>query len=152
MKTKFEETVASEIPKTRPEGEPGLPWKVTDEEMGRVEAVDAAYKEVVTGAPPLHARAIFVILLVVSIFVVVLNTVISIAIDNSEMQLAALRKVQQVSTLKGQLQKSASEKAAVSDNASKLEKKVGDLNAQKELYTAVIETLTKKTDEPQPKE
>ena len=152
MKTKFEETVASEIPKTRPEGEPGLPWKVTDEEMDKVGAVDEEYKEVVTGAPPLHARAIFVILLVVSIFVVVMNTVISTAIDNSEMQLAALRKAQQVSTLKGQLQKSASEKAVVSDNASKLEKKVSDLNAQKELYTAVIETLTKKTDEPQPKE
>ena len=152
MKTKFEETVASEIPKTRPEGEPGLPWKVTDEEMDKVGAVDEEYKEVVTGAPPLHARAIFVILLVVSIFVVVMNTVIGIAIDNSEMQLAALRKAQQVSTLKGQLQKSASEKAVVSDNASKLEKKVSDLNAQKELYTAVIETLTKKTDEPQPKE
>ena len=152
MKTKFEETVASEIPKTRPGGEPELPWKVTDEEMSKVAAVDEEYKEVVTGAPPLHARAIFVILLVVSIFVVVLNTVISIAIDNSEMQLTALRKGQQVSTLKGQLQKSASEKAAVSDNASRLEKKVSDLNAQKELYTAVIETLTKKTDEPQPKE
>lgn len=152
MKTKFEENVASEIPKTRPEGEPGLPWKVTEEEMNKVGAADDDYKEVVTGAPPLHARAIFVILLVVSIFVVVLNTVITIAIDNSEMQLAALRKAQQVSTLKGQLQKSASEKAAVSDNASKLEKKVSDLNAQKELYTAVIETLTKKTDEPQPKE
>lgn len=152
MKTKFEETVASEIPKTRPEGEPELPWKVTDEEMSKVEAVDEEYKEVVTGAPPLHARAIFVILLFVSIFVVVMNTVIGIAIDNSEMQLAAFRKAQQVSTLKGQLQKSASEKTAVSDNASRLEKKVSDLNAQKELYTAVIETLTKKTDEPQPKE
>jgi hypothetical protein len=129
MKTKFEENVAAEIPKTRPEGEPGLPWKVTEEELKLVEGVDAEYKEVVSGSPPLHARAIFVILLVVSIFVVVMNTVINIAIDNSEMQLAALQKGQQVSTLKGQLQQSASEKAALNDSASRLEKKVSDLNA-----------------------
>ena len=152
MKTKFEENVASEIPKTRAAGEPELPWKVTDEDLTAVGTVDEDYKAAVAGAPPLQARAIFIILLVVSIFVVVLNMVINIAIDNSEMQLLALKKERQVSTMKGKLQKTEGEKAALNGNAVVLEKKVSDLNAQKELYTAVIETLTKKTDEPQPKE
>ena len=152
MKTKFEENVASQIPKTRAAGEPELPWKVTDEDMTAVETADEDYKAAMTGTPPLQARAIFVILLVVSIFVVVLNTVINIAIDNSDMQLLTLKKERQVSTLKGKLQKTEGEKATMSGNAVVLEKKVSDLNAQKELYTAVIETLTKKTDEPQIKE
>ncbi|MCM8760671.1 MAG: hypothetical protein NC938_07225 [Candidatus Omnitrophica bacterium] len=150
MKTRFDENVAAEIPKTRSPQEPELPWKVTEEEISKVEGVDEDYKVAISGTPPLHARAIFIVLLVVSIFIAVLNSVISTAIENSEIQLEAIKKERQVSSLKDKLQRIQTEKAILSDNAAKLEKKVNDLNAQKELYASVIETLTKKTDDIQP--
>jgi len=152
MKTKFEENVASEIPKTRSAGEPELPWKVTEEEMDMVAASREQRQEAVAGTPPLQVRAIFVILLVVSIFVAILNTVMNVAIDNSEIQLKAMKNERAVVSLKVELQKTEGEKTALSDAAAKLEKKVSDLSEQKELYTSVIETLTKKTDDTQIKE
>ncbi|MEI6863556.1 MAG: hypothetical protein WCK38_04055, partial [Candidatus Omnitrophota bacterium] len=42
------------------------------------------------------------------------------------------------------LDKVAAEKTALENSASQLEKRVGDLSAQKELFTAVLESLTKK--------
>lgn len=149
MKTKFDNNVAHDIPKTKPISEPSLPWKLSDEEISTIEATDEEYKAAVTAAPPLHVRAIFMVLLVVSIFVAILNSVVNIAIDNSEMQLGISRKERQVVAFKGALDKASGEKVALNENAVKLERRVSDLNAQKELYTAVIETLTKKTDEPQ---
>ena len=138
MTTKFDDNVAREMPKTKDSAEPGLPWKLSSEEIDRIEATDQAHKTTITNAPPLHVRAIFVVLLVVAIFVTILNSVVNMAIDNSDMQVGMAK-----------LEKVAREKTALSENAAKLEKRVNDLSAQKELYTAVIETLTKKTDEPQ---
>ena len=45
------------------------------------------------------------------------------------------------------LDKADAEKTALEHNASQLEKRVNDLSAQKELFTAVLESLTKKGDE-----
>lgn len=147
MKTKFDDSVAQDIPITKNSAEPGLPWKLSEAEMTRIEGADEEYNAAITAASPLHARAIFVVLLVVAIFTAILNSIINAVIDNSELQMNVSRKEGQVSSIKAALEKAASEKAALSDNTVKLEKRINDLNAQKELYTAVIETLTKKTDD-----
>lgn len=147
MKTKFDENVAAEIPKTRSGQEPELPWKVTDEEIGKAEAADEEYKEAVDGTPPLHARAIFIILLVISIFIAIVNAVLNIAIENSEIQLEAIRKERRVESLQQELARTESAKTTLSENAAQLERKVSELSEQKELYTSVIETLTKRPDD-----
>ena len=147
MKTKFEENVAAEIPKTRDGQEPGLPWQVTDEDMSKAEAGDGEYREAVTGTPPLHVRAVFIILLVISIFVAIVNTVVNIAIENSEIHLKAIREERRAASLREELEKTEGAKIALSENAAELERKVGELSQQKELYTSVIETLTKRPDD-----
>lgn len=150
MKTKFDDNVAQDIPKTKEFSEPQLPWKLSSEEMSRLEASGEELEKLAANVvPPLQVRAIFIILLVAAIFVTILNSIINIAIDNSEMQIGISKKERQVAAVTTALDKAAGEKAALSENALKLEKRVNDLSAQKELYTAVIETLTKKTDEPQ---
>lgn len=146
MKNKFDENVATDIPVTKNSVEPELPWKLSDSEIERIEASDANLKSTVT-APPLQVRAVFMVLLVVTIFFVVLNGILNVIIDNSEMQIDMMKKERQVSSMQTRLEKTSTEKAALSEEAVKLEKRVNDLNAQKELYTAVIETLTKKTDD-----
>ena len=149
MKTKFDDNVAQDIPITKDSAEPELPWKLSEAEITRIESTDEEYKSAITASPPLHVRAVFVVLLVVTIFVTILNGIINVTIDNSEMQIDMLRKERQASSVKAALEKVALEKAVLSDNAVKLERRINDLSAQKELYTAVIETLTKKTDDSQ---
>ena len=45
------------------------------------------------------------------------------------------------------LVRAVAEKDAVNKNASQLEKKISDLNAQKQLFASIIESLTKKGEE-----
>lgn len=149
MKTKFDDNVAQDIPTTKDSAEPELPWKLSEAEITRIEATDEEYKSAITAAPPLHARGIFVALLVVVIFVAILNGIVNVVIDNSEMQIDMLRREKQASFVRAALEKAALEKTVLSDNAVKLERRINDLSSQKELYTAVIETLTKKTDDAQ---
>ncbi len=146
MKTKFDDNVAQNIPITKNSAEPELPWKLSDSEINSIEANDENYKTAIT-APPLQVRAIFIVLLVAAIFAVILNSIAGVAIDNAEMQSNILNKEKQVTSIQAALEKTALEKEALNDTAVKLEKRVNDLNAQKELYSAVIETLTKKTDD-----
>lgn len=148
MKTKFDDNVAQNIPVTKNSAEPELPWKLSESEISRIEAGDEEHKSAIT-APPLQVRAIFVVLLVLAIFVVILNSVVNAVIDNNEMRLNMSKKEKEVASIQTALANTATENAALSDTAAKLEKRVNDLNAQKELYTAVIETLTKKTDDTQ---
>lgn len=148
MKTKFDDNVAQNIPVTKNSAEPELPWKLSESEITRIEATDEEHKGAIT-APPLHVRAIFVVLLMLAIFVVVLNSMVNVVIDNTEMQLNMSEKAKQVASIQAALANAASEKAVLSDTTVKLEKRVNDLNAQKELYAAVIETLIKKTDDTQ---
>ena len=147
MKSKFEDNVASEIPKTRSSTEPDLPWKVSSDEIEALAPKDDEYRAAMTGTPPLKVRAIFLILLVVTIFIATWTILTDIAIENGKMQGDIMMKEKAASALKSDLEKSANEKAVLSENAAKLEKRVSDLSEQKEVYTAVIETLTKKTDE-----
>ncbi len=146
MKTKFDENVAHDIPVTKNSSEPELPWKLSESELTKLEAAEEGLKDAVS-APPLHVRAIFVVLLVATIFVVILNNMVNMAIDNNRMQIDISKKEKQVSTVQTQLATVKNEKEALTDNASKMEKRINDLSAQKELYSAVIETLTKKTDD-----
>jgi len=148
MKTKFDDNVAQNIPVTKNSVEPELPWKLSESEITRIEATDEEHKDAIT-APPLHVRAIFVVLLVLAIFIVILCSKVNVVSDNTEMRIDMSKKEKQVASIQTALANVASEKAALSDTAAKLEKRVNDLNAQKELYTAVIETLTKKTDDTQ---
>ncbi len=146
MKTKFDDNVAQNMPITKNSSEPELPWKLSESEINSIEANDENYKTAIT-APPLQVRAVFVVLLVVAIFAVILNSIAGVAIDNAEMQSNISIKEKQVSSIQAALEKAALEKAVLNDTTIKLEKRVNDLSAQKELYSAVIETLTKKTDD-----
>ena len=146
MKTKFDDNVAQNIPITKNSAEPDLPWKLSDSEINSIEANDENYKAAIT-APPLQVRAVFMVLLVLAIFAVILNSIAGVVMDNTEMQSDILNKEKQVSSITAALEKTSLEKAALNDTAAKLEKRVNDLNTQKELYSAVIETLTKKTDD-----
>ena len=146
MKTKFDDNVAQNIPITKNSAEPELPWKLSDSEINSIEANDENYKATIT-APPLQVRAVFMVLLVVAIFAVILNSIAGVVMDNTEMQSDILNKEKQVSSIQAALEKTSLEKAALNDAAAKLETRVNDLNTQKELYSAVIETLTKKTDD-----
>lgn len=146
MKTKFDENVAHDIPVTKNSSEPELPWKLSESELTKIDAAGEDYKVAVT-APPLHVRAIFVALLVAAIFVVILNNMVNMAIDNNDMQIDISKKDRQVSLAQTQLAAVKGEKDALADNSAKMEKRINDLNSQKELYSAVIETLTKKTDD-----
>lgn len=149
MKTKFDENVASKIPETRDSQEPELPWKITDEEMSKAESQTEEYRAAVTQAPPLQIRGTLLAIMVVTIFFVIANTVINIYLKNAIMQENVLKQTKKVSVLKTDLEKVAAEKVALSENTSRLEKRISDLSAQKELFTAVIETLTKKADDTQ---
>ncbi|MBU0605043.1 MAG: hypothetical protein KKH77_02005 [Candidatus Omnitrophica bacterium] len=146
IKTKFDDNVAQNIPITKNSAEPELPWKLSDSEINSIEANDENYKATIT-APPLQVRAVFMVFLVVAIFAVILNSIVGVVMDNTEMQSDILNKEKQVSSIQAALEKTSLEKAALNDTAAKLEKRVNDLNTQKELYSAVIETLTKKTDD-----
>lgn len=145
MKRKFETNVAEEMPKTRAR-EPELPWRLKREDFEQIGLEEREYASSI-GAPPLRTRAIFLILLVLAIFTAIFYMVINTMIENGNIRRGVLRKEQEVSSLRADLSKVTGEKKALSETSAQLEKKVGDLAAQKELFTSVIETLTKKGDE-----
>lgn len=147
MKTKFEDNVASKEPKASTSTEPELPWKVTDEDTVPVDAREADYRETITGVPPLKASAVLIVLLILAIFAFIANTITNVAIEKYEAESAAIQRQEAVSALEANLKRTALEKNALGKSASELERKVGELSAQKELFTAVIETLSKKADE-----
>jgi septal ring factor EnvC (AmiA/AmiB activator) len=146
MKTKFETNVASQLPKTKTH-EPGLPWKVTNEDLEHVVAKEDDYKAAVTGTPPLKTRAIFLVLLIVAVFAATLYFVSLIAIENEKARENLQRKETAVVSLQASLEKVKNEKDMLNGNLAQLEKRVNELNAQKEIFTTVIESLTKRGEE-----
>ena len=149
MKTKFESNVASELPKTKASQEPGLPWKVDSSELEKMASVKNAYKATLTGEPPLKTRAIFLIMLVIAVFGATLYYISVIALENENTRESIQKKEVAISAMKTDVEKIRNEKTALSENVAQLDRKVRDLNAQKELFATVIESLTKKADEPQ---
>jgi len=146
MKKKFESNVASEIPKTKLH-EPELPWKITDSDLAEATGKNEAYKAVISGTPPLKTRPIFLIMLVLAIFAITALTMTNIATENKRIQDSIASREKELASIKTNLDKIAVEKDALSKSSAQLEKKVSDLAAQKELFTTVIESLTKKSDE-----
>jgi len=146
MKKKFETNVAAEIPKTRLH-EPGLPWKLNSDDLDEIESKDEEYKAVVAGMPPLRTRSIFLIMLVLAIFAATLYVISRAIIDNENIRNGMLKKEKEIATLQATLEKVTNEKNSLNQTSVQLEKRVSDLTAQKELFTTVIESLTKKGDD-----
>lgn len=146
MKKKFESNVASEIPKTKLH-EPELPWKLTDSDLAEAAGKNEAYKAVISGAPPLKTRPIFLIILALAIFVVTALTMTNIRAENKRIQDSITAGEKELASIRANLDKIGIEKDALNKSSAQLEKKVSDLAAQKELFTTVIESLTKKSDE-----
>jgi hypothetical protein len=147
MKTKFELNVAQELPKTRMSQEPGLPWKLNPEDIEKMSGKDE-YKAAVTNAPPLKTRAVFIVLLLATIFITAMYFVSLVVFDNANTHNAAQKESVTMSSIQTALSKINGEKNTLSENIGQLEKRVSELNAQKELFATVIESLTRKTDEP----
>ncbi|MCX5679423.1 MAG: hypothetical protein NTZ95_01955 [Candidatus Omnitrophica bacterium] len=145
MKKKFEDNVASQMPKTKSE-EPTLPWKIDESDLAKIDSESQDYKDLAQGAPPLKTRPVFLIALVLAIFAAALFMVASIAIENDRIKIGISEKEKEAAILQVNLDKAAAEKTTLEHNASQLEKRVNDLSAQKELFTAVLESLTKKED------
>ena len=146
MKKKFEDNVASQMPKTKSE-EPSLPWNVNEADLAKIDSENQIYNDLAQGAPPLKTRPIFLVLLVVAIFAAALFMIASIAAENDRVRMGISEKEKEAAILQVDLDKAAAEKVALENSASQLEKRVGDLSAQKALFTAVLESLTKKPDD-----
>lgn len=146
MKTKFETNVAFEIPKTKLR-EPKLPWNVTDEDIKQVKPSREDSESAADGAVPFKTRAIFPIMLLLTIFAILAYLVFDAAVKSNKMQSLIASKEKEASLLRQDFDKIADEKAALGEGRAQLEKRVNELSAQKELFTAVIESLTKKGDE-----
>jgi septal ring factor EnvC (AmiA/AmiB activator) len=149
MKKKFEENVASELPKTNPD-EPGLPWKLEEADLAKVDSESKEYHELAQGEPPLKTRALMVVVLLAAIFAAVFFIVTTVTVENDKIKIDISKKEKEAASLQVDLDKAATEKAALEKNASQLEKRVNDLSTQKELFTAVLESLTKKGEAPAP--
>jgi len=146
MKTKFETNVASELPKTRQSQEPGLPWKVSGEDMDKVASIEGEYRSAITGAAPFKARASFLVALIITIFIATLYFVSNTVMEGEKIQNAISKKERLLASLKKDLDKMNTENSELNKSVTDLQKKVGELTAQKDLFTAVVESLAKKTD------
>lgn len=91
-----------------------------------------------TGANPLSkVSAGFLTGLIVTLFVAFLLVSANSIIENSRIR-------QTIAMQQGLLTKAAAEKKSLEKNAAKLKGEVGELRAQKALYTVTLETLAKK--------
>ena len=146
MKKKFETNVAVDIPKTKLR-EPELPWKLSDEEAGQTSVTGGDLKEATSGASPLRTRAPFLILLLVTVFGITTYLVGNAVVENEKIRGNIARKENELSLVHMDLVKAVAEKDFVNKNSAQLEKKIGDLTAQKQLFASIIESLTKKGEE-----
>lgn len=147
MKTKFDETAVSEAPKTGSSTEPALPWQLRDDDEALADRTGTSGRFALAGTAHPRASVVLIVLLIIAIFAFISNTITNMAIDKYAAESDSIQRGEMVSSLKINLVKTAGEKAVLSEDASRLEKQVSDLNAQKELYTAVLETLAKKPDD-----
>jgi hypothetical protein len=90
------------------------------------------------GTSPLSkVSAGFLIGLVSALFVSFLLVSVNSIIENSRIR-------QTIATQQGLLVKAAAEKKLLENNTTLLKREIGELRAQKALYTATLETLAKK--------
>ncbi len=143
MKKKFEDNVASQIPRTKSE-EPSLPWKIDEADLAKADSESREYKDLAQGAPPLKTRPAFLIALVIAVFAAAIFMIASVTTENDKIKVDISEKEKEAATLQVDLDKAGAEKTALENSAAQLEKRVNDLSAQKELFTAVLESLTRK--------
>ena len=146
MKRKFESNVAAELPKTRG-SEPNLPWKLSTEDLDKLNPHGEGVKMADISSPPLKTRAIFPILLVLTIFVLLSQVAFDAYIENDNMLQGAAKDQRELAALQVRVTQVSEEKITLNENAVRLEKRIEDLSDQKELFTAALESLTKKNDE-----
>jgi len=147
MKKKFEDNVAGSMPKMKTE-EPSLPWKIEEADLAGIQTMEGDYAMLSSGEAPLKTRPLFLVLLVVAVFFAALYMVAVMAGENENIKLGISAKEKEAAELQVDLDKINAEKAAIEKSSAQLEKRVEDLAAQKELFTAVLESLTKKNDAP----
>lgn len=147
MKKKFEDNVAGEIPKTKSE-EPALPWKVEEADLAGMDSREKDYSDLERGEPPFKTRPAVLVILLVAVFASALLILAGITMENDKIKAGISEKEKEAAELQVNLERAAAEKADMEKSASELEKRVSDLSAQKELYTAVLESLVKKEDIP----
>jgi hypothetical protein len=145
MKKKFEDNVANPMSETK-SAEPTLPWKMGESDLAKIDPENQVYKDLLQGSSPLKTRPVFLIALVVAVFAAVIFMVAGISIENERVKIGISQKEKEAAVLQVGLDKIAAEKTELEHNASQLEKRVSDLSAQKELFTAVLESLAKKED------
>ncbi|MFC1576556.1 hypothetical protein ACFL3J_02685 [Candidatus Omnitrophota bacterium] len=144
MKTKFEKNVASEKPKTKSQ-EPGLPWKISSEDLAGIKAPASGSGISAAEISPLKARAPFMIALILVIFAASLMLIADTTVENDTMRADIMQNEKQISTLITDVDKVTTEKSFLAADVTRMEKEVNDLSAQKELFTTVIESLTTKS-------
>lgn len=145
MKKKFEDNVAGSMPRSKTD-EPSLPWKVKEENLAGMETREGEYEELSKAEGPLATRPAFLATLVIAIFLAALYMVFVMAVENESIKLGISAKEKEAAGLQVDLDKIKIEKAAIEKSSEQLGKRVDDLSAQKELFTAVLESLTKKND------
>lgn len=148
MKTKFEQNVAADIPKTRMSPEPGLPWKMDSDDLEKIGSMADEHKADMEGSSPFKVRAVFLAMLLAAVFATSVYFVSTAVIDNDRQRSLASQKEAAVVAMRTDLDRASSENAVLTQSRSQLERQVKDLNKQKELYTTVIESLSKRPDEP----
>ena len=139
MKKKFEDNAAHEIPKTKA-NEPDLPWKVSDTDLEEIKSPEKAIDAQIASTPPLKTRASFLVALVLAVFGIGMYMFATTFMENE-------KKGKELVTIQTSYDKVKIEKNYLDENFSQLEKRVADLSAQKDLYTNVIESLTKPSGE-----
>lgn len=143
MKKKFEDNVAGSMPKTKTE-EPSLPWKIEEADLAGIETRDGDYTALSSGEAPLKTRPVILVMLVVAVFFAALYMVALMAGENENVKLEISAKEKEAAQLQVNVDKISAEKASLEKSSNQLEERIGDLSAQKELFTAVLESLTKK--------
>jgi hypothetical protein len=145
MKKKFEDNVASSTVKTKTE-EPSLPWKIGEADLAGIQAREGDFAALSSEEAPLKTRPVFLVILVVAVFFTTLYMVAVMAGENENIKLDVSAKEKEAAELQVNINKVSAEKAALEKSSSQLEKRFGDITAQKELFAAVLESLAKKDD------
>jgi hypothetical protein len=143
MKKKFEDNVAAEMPKTVA-GEPPLPWKIDEADLEKIESESQELKDMTRGEPPLKARPVFLVLLVVAIFLSAFIMAATVTVENEGIRAGMTETEGRAAALRMKVEKMSVEKEALEKGALQLEKRLSDLAAQKDLFSAVLESLAKK--------
>ena len=143
MKKKFEDNVAITTIRSKTE-EPSLPWKVDETDLAGIETREGGYEALSAGDVPFKTRPIFLVLLVVAIFFAAFYMVAVMAGENELVKLGISAKEKEAAELQINIDKISAEKTVLEKSSEQLEKRIGDLGAQKELLIAVLESMAKK--------